>query len=62
VLPLVGLFALGAGAWGATQQRQAAMLAYNDCWPLIRISFLVVIPAVFGLRRAAGAAAPVDAH
>ncbi len=43
-------------------QRQAAMLAYNDCWMFILISFLVVIPAVFVLRRPRPGAAPVDAH
>jgi DHA2 family multidrug resistance protein len=43
-------------------RRQAAMLAYNDCWMLILISFLVVIPAVFVLRRPQSGAAPVDAH
>ncbi len=43
-------------------QRQAAMLAYNDCWMFILLSFLVVIPAVFVLRRPRGGAAPADAH
>ena len=43
--------------------RQAAMLAYNDCWLFILISFLVVIPAVFLLRKRRGpGGAPVDAH
>jgi DHA2 family multidrug resistance protein len=43
--------------------RQAAMLAYNDCWLFILLSFLVVIPAVFLLRKRRGApGAPVDAH
>jgi DHA2 family multidrug resistance protein len=42
---------------------QAAMLAYNDCWLFILISFLVVIPAVFLLRKRQGmGGAPVDAH
>jgi hypothetical protein len=42
---------------------QAAMLAYNDCWLFIALSFLVVIPAVFLLRKHQGRAAmPVDAH
>jgi DHA2 family multidrug resistance protein len=36
-------------------RRQAAMLAYNDSWMLILGSFLVVIPAVFLLRRPARA-------
>jgi MFS transporter, DHA2 family, multidrug resistance protein len=43
--------------------RQAAMLAYNDAWMLILLSFLVVIPAVFLLRKPSGAGGtPVDAH
>lgn len=43
-------------------RKQAAMLAYNDSWMFILLSFLVVIPAVFLLRRPRGGAAPVDAH
>jgi DHA2 family multidrug resistance protein len=43
-------------------QRQAAMLAYNDCWLIILVSFLVVIPAVFLLRKPRGGAAPAEAH
>jgi MFS transporter, DHA2 family, multidrug resistance protein len=42
--------------------RQATMLAYNDAWMLILISFLLVAPAVLLLRRPKGRAAPVDAH
>src|SRR3954470_2957043 len=43
--------------------RQAAMLAYNDAWMLILLSFLVVIPAVFLLRKPRGTTgAPIDAH
>ena len=43
--------------------RQAAMLAYNDCWLFILLSFLCVIPAVFLLRKRRGApGAPIDAH
>ncbi len=43
--------------------RQATMLAYNDAWLLILLSFLVVIPAVFLLRKRRGVpGAPVDAH
>jgi MFS transporter, DHA2 family, multidrug resistance protein len=45
--------------------RQAAMLAYNDAWILILLSFLCVIPAVFLLRRPgsrAAAVAAADAH
>jgi MFS transporter, DHA2 family, multidrug resistance protein len=43
--------------------RQATMLAYNDCWLFILLSFLCVIPAVFLLRKRRGApSAPIDAH
>jgi MFS transporter, DHA2 family, multidrug resistance protein len=43
--------------------RQAAMLAYNDSWFLILLSFLAVIPAVFLIKKPRGKlAAPVDAH
>jgi MFS transporter, DHA2 family, multidrug resistance protein len=43
--------------------RQAAMLAYNDSWMLILLSFLAVVPAVFLLSKPSGKpAAPVDAH
>ena len=45
--------------------RQAAMLAYNDAWILILLSFLCVIPAVLLLRRPAArarATAAADAH
>lgn len=43
-------------------RRQATMLAYNDCWLFILVSFLVVIPAVFVLRRPKPGVAAVDAH
>jgi DHA2 family multidrug resistance protein len=46
----------------AQVMRQAAMLAYNDCWLFIALSFLVVVPAVFLLRKHQGRAAPMDAH
>ena len=43
--------------------KQAAMLAYNDSWLLILLSFLAVIPAVFLLHRPSGrSGAAVDAH
>ena len=42
--------------------RQAAMLAYNDSWMLILVSFLVTAPAIFFLRRPKEGAAPVDSH
>jgi DHA2 family multidrug resistance protein len=70
---IAGMMSKGAAAIVAKQQamgllegqvmRQAAMLAYNDCWLFILISFLVVIPAVFLLRKPRGmGGAPVDAH
>jgi len=46
----------------ATVMRQASMLAYNDAWMFILLSFLCVVPAVFLLRRPRGRAAAVDAH
>ncbi|RYG25972.1 DHA2 family efflux MFS transporter permease subunit [bacterium] len=42
--------------------RQASMLAYNQCWMLILIAFAVASPAVFLLRKPKAKAAPVDAH
>ena len=42
--------------------RQAAMLAYNDAWMVILLSFLVVVPAVFLLRKPAARKLAVDAH
>jgi DHA2 family multidrug resistance protein len=45
--------------------RQASMLAYNDAWMLILLSFVAVVPAVFLLRRPssrASAVASADAH
>ena len=45
-----------------TVRKQASMLAYNDAWLFILLSFLVVIPAVFLLRKPKGRAAVVDAH
>ena len=41
--------------------KQAAMLAYNDSWLLILLSFLCVIPAVFLLHKPKGRI-QVDAH
>jgi DHA2 family multidrug resistance protein len=46
-----------------TLMRQATMLAYNDSWLFILMSFLIVIPAVFLLRRRKpGTVVAVDAH
>lgn len=46
--------------------RQASMLAYNDSWMLLLLSFICVVPAVALLRRprsrTAAAAAAADAH
>lgn len=68
-----GMMGKGASAYVAQKQalalvdaqvmRQATMLAYNDAWLFILLSFLVVIPAVFLLRRRRpGPALAVDAH
>jgi len=45
-----------------TLQKQASMLAYNDSWLLILLSFLVVAPAVLVLRKPQAMSAAVDAH
>jgi DHA2 family multidrug resistance protein len=45
-----------------TVRKQSAMLAYNDAWLFILLSFLCVVPAVFLLRKPKGRAAAVDAH
>jgi DHA2 family multidrug resistance protein len=42
--------------------KQAAMLAYNDAWMVILFSFLVVVPAVFLLRKPSARRIVVDAH
>lgn len=67
-----GMMAKGAPAYVAHERalqlldsqlmRQATMLAYNDAWLLILLSFLAVVPAVFLLRRRRGPAVVVDAH
>lgn len=49
-------------ALDGTLQKQAAMLAYNDSWLFILLSFLCVVPAVFLLRRPGRRAAVVDVH
>ncbi len=45
-----------------TLMRQASMLAYNDAWMLILLSFLFVAPAVLLLRKHRRNAAPAEAH
>jgi DHA2 family multidrug resistance protein len=68
-----GMMAKGSTAYEAKQKatalldaqvmRQAVMLAYNDAWLFILLSFLCVVPAVFLLRkRRPGPAAVVEAH
>jgi DHA2 family multidrug resistance protein len=42
--------------------RQAAMLSYNDAWMLLLLTFVVVSPAVFLLRKPRGGGPAVDAH
>jgi len=47
----------------AMTMRQASMLAYNDAWMLLLLTFVCVVPAVFVLKKPKGHAAPaVDAH
>jgi DHA2 family multidrug resistance protein len=46
----------------ASLMKQATMLAYNDAWMLILLSFVFVMPAVFLLRKPRGPVALVDAH
>ena len=41
-----------------TLQKQASMLAYNDSWLFILLSFLVVAPAVLVLRKPQPMGAP----
>ena len=53
---------MALGALDGSVMKQATMLAYNDCWMLILISFVVTVPAIFLLRKPKGKAAPVDAH
>lgn len=43
-------------------QAQASILSFNDAWLLLLLTFAVVAPAVFLLRRPKGPAAAVDAH
>ena len=42
--------------------RQASMLSYNDAWLLLLLTFIVVSPAIFLLRRPRGGGPAVDAH
>ncbi|HET6228531.1 MAG TPA: DHA2 family efflux MFS transporter permease subunit [Longimicrobiaceae bacterium] len=42
--------------------QQATMLAYNDSWMLILLSFLATAPAILLLRKPKEGAAAVDAH
>ena len=69
---VAGMMAKGASALEAQRRayamleglvmRQSAMLAYNDAWLFILISFLIVIPAVFLLRRPSARGAAVEMH
>jgi DHA2 family multidrug resistance protein len=45
-----------------TLTKQASMLAYNDAWLLILLSFLCVAPAVLVLRKPQPMTGAVDAH
>jgi len=42
--------------------RQASMLSYNDAWLLLLLTFILVSPAIFLLRRHRGGGPAVDAH
>ncbi|MGH7620826.1 MAG: hypothetical protein ACREMU_00635, partial [Gemmatimonadaceae bacterium] len=53
-----GAFALLDGAL----MQQATMLAYNDAWLLILLSFLCVAPAVLVLRKPKPMGGPVGGH
>ena len=46
----------------AAVSRQGAMLAYNSSWMLLLVSFLVVSPAIFLLRRPRAAVVVAEAH
>jgi MFS transporter, DHA2 family, multidrug resistance protein len=51
------------GALDAIVTRQASMMAYNDAWLLILLSFVIASPAILLLRRPRGGGAPAaDAH
>jgi len=43
-------------------QRQATMQAYNDCWLLVMVFFLMMSPAVLLLRRPRKGAGPAEMH
>ncbi len=54
---------MAQAALDGTVMKQATMLAYNNCWMLILISFVATVPAIFLLRRPkAGPGPAVDAH
>jgi DHA2 family multidrug resistance protein len=58
-------FAAQRGALGLLNQevsQQASMLAYNDAWLLLLITFVLVSPAILLLRRPRRSAVAVDAH
>jgi DHA2 family multidrug resistance protein len=42
--------------------KQASMLAYNDAWMLLLLTFVCVVPAVFVLKKPRARAAVADAH
>ena len=46
------------GQVAANLQRQATMQAYNNCWLLIMVAFIVTAPIVFFLRKPKPGAAP----
>lgn len=50
------------GVVAESLQRQATMQAYNDCWLLVMIFFLVTSPAILLLRKPRTAAGPAAMH
>jgi DHA2 family multidrug resistance protein len=58
-------FSAQTAALGLLNQQvsqQASMLAYNDAWLLLLLTFVLVSPAILLLRRPRRSAMPVDAH
>ncbi len=52
----------GIGVLEQMVMRQASMLAFNDAWMIILISFVVASPAILLLRKPRGPAAAAEMH
>ena len=50
------------GTIDRTLMRQATMLAYNNSWMMLLLTFVCTAPAILLIRKPRAAAAPVDAH